>query len=273
MFTSKTYVVTWDEMLYNAIDVDKQLSEAGLDYVIFDVSTRPEPRPNWIAAEKVRYYGHFYNALVDFAITEHEVFIFNAGDAISDRHPEFVERVLKMMEQDSDVWMMAPRMENDGGDGMTTLIQMSKKYEGMGLIGHINGIYVAMRRELALVLLGYYEWLLENKFMDFSTMITGHCLDTVYAAWTIYNNKKIYRDWDFWMQTIVSTSYSTRTAASECHNIKDRFSDYAGRLGGDSVKISHIYNCMRENETAKARETYPLLKMYPNLTSEEELDY
>lgn len=273
MLTSKTYIVTWDEMLYNAIEVDRQLSDANLEYLVFDVSSQPEPRPNWVEAEKVRYYGHFYNSLVDFASTGHDVFIFNAGDAISDNHPEFVRRILDMMERDSNVWMMAPRMVNDGGDGMTTLIQMSKKYENIGLISHINGIYVSLRRELALVVLEYYQWLLKNGYMDFSTMITGHCLDTVYAAWTIYNNKKIYRDWVFTMETTKTTSYNTRTASQECNNIKRRFEEFVARKGGNNSTIRRIYEAIQENESVYRNNTYDIDKMYPLLANEKDLDY
>jgi len=69
MKTSKTYIVTWDELLYNGLDVDSQLSAAGIDYLVYDVTTSPTKRPNWVIAEKVRYYGHFYNSLEDFAKT------------------------------------------------------------------------------------------------------------------------------------------------------------------------------------------------------------
>lgn len=273
MFTSKTYVVAWDELKHNALDIDAQLTMAGLDFLVFDVCTEPLNRPNWVTAEKVRYYGHFYNSLVDFAKTKHDVFIFNAGDAFSSEHPKFVSRIEQMMDADEDVWMMAPRMTHDGGDGFMTLIQMSKKYEDMGLAIHINGIYVALRRELALFLLGYYEWLLSKGYMDFSRMVTGHCLDTVYAAWTIYNNKKIYRDWVFTMETGKDTSYSTRTAAAECNAVKTRFLEYVSRLGGNSMIVKSIYEAIQDKEWNYSRTTYPIMKAYPALDKEEDLDY
>lgn len=273
MFTSKTYIVAWDELKYNALDVDAQLTEAGLDFLVFDVCTEFEPRPNWVQAEKVRYYGHFYNSLVDFSKTEHDVFIFNAGDAFSSEHPKFVSRIESMMEADEDVWMMAPRMTNDGGDGFMTLIQMSKKYEDIGLAIHINGIYVSLRRELALFLLGYYEWLLSKNYMDFSRMISGHCLDTVYASWTIYNNKKIYRDWIFTMETGTTTSYHTGTAMTECRNVKNKFLEYVGRLGANPSAVQIIYDAIWDKEIYHYSTTYPILKAYPMLEREEDLDY
>lgn len=273
MLTSKTYTVAWDEMLYNALDVESQLKVSGDAYLVWDVCTEPSSRDSWVPAEKVRYYGHFYNSLVDFATTDHDIFIFNAGDAISDDHPGFIKRIASMMEADSDVWMMAPRMVNDGGDGMTTLIQMSKKYEDIGLIAHINGIYVSLKRELALVILNYFKWLLEKGFMNFSTMITGHCLDTVYAAWTIYNKKKIYRDWVFAMETTKTTSYKTGTALKECNTVKDKFRQYVQSIGGNPTLLQTIYNAISETESTYAKTEVPLLKVYPHLSDEWELDY
>jgi hypothetical protein len=273
MKTSKTYMVAWDEMLDNALDVSSQLSSEGVPFLIWDVCTSPTPRPSWVAAEKVRYYGHFYNSLVDFAATDHDVFIFNAGDAFSDKHVEFIRIIEQMMDNDEDVWVMGPRMTNDGGDGIVTLIQMSKKYEDIGLISHLNGIYVSLRRELALFVLDYYKWLLKNKHMNFEEMVTGHCLDTVYAAWTLYNNKKMYRDWSFTMVTGTTTSYPTKNSYKECMHVKNQFKQYVSSLGGNSDVIQRIYDAIQANDSVYRSQLFPILDAYPLLNREEELDY
>lgn len=265
MLSSKTYIVAWDEMMSNSLDIHSQLKDSGLEYLVFDVSTNPIKRPNWVAAEKVRYFGHFYNSLVDFAKTDHEIFIFNAGDASTTDHPGFTQRVERMMDRDDTVWMMASHMENDGGTKKTTMIQMSRKYPDHSLTIHLNGIWVALRRELALVILNYYEWLLERGFMDFSKMISGHCLDTVYAAWTLYNNKKIYRDWSFTMTTGTTTSHDGATSANDCINIRDKFLEYVAELGHNPETISNIYLAIDDKAYNHAHETYPIEKAYPNL--------
>ena len=271
--SSKTYIVIWDHVLKNGINIDQQLSKAGLDYVVWDVNPVPQPRTNWVAAEKVRYYGHFYNSLVDFAKTNHDIFIFNAGDAYSDNHVEFVRIVESHMTEDPDTWIMAPRMIYDGSDGLVTLIQMSNMYENMALSSHINGIYVALDRKLAIDILLYYEWLLQNNYMDFSTMITGHCLDKVCAAWTIYNNKKVYRKWDFFMRTEATTSYKLDTAEFECGNIKNRFVQYLKTIGEDSKTISKIYEAIEDKDQNYRTESYTLKKIYINIKNNEEFRY
>ncbi len=273
MKTSKTYIVTWDELLYNAIDVDSQLSKANIDYLVYDVTTKPTERPNWIIAEKVRYYGHFYNSLEDFAKTDHDIFIFNAGDAICDNHADFVKIVEETMSLDDDIWIMAPRMGGDGSDGMVTLIEMSKKYKNLGLSTQINGIYVALSRELSMFILEYYRWILQKGYMNFANSITGHCLDTVYAAWTLYNNKKIYRQWDFWMTTVPGTSYNTSYGGRECGEIKNWFKEYVSFLGMNGSTVQHVYDAIVEKDTKFLGKTFPIEKAYPNLNWIKDLDY
>lgn len=273
MISSKTYIVAWDELMANSLDIDSQLGSAGMDYLVFDVSTEPVIRPNWVIAEKVRYFGHFYNSLVDFAKTSHEVFIFNAGDAFSTDHPGFTQRVERMMDKDDSVWMMASHMINDGGTGNTTMIQMSRKYPDHSLTIHLNGIWVALRRELALFILDYYEWLLKNGLMDFSKMVSGHCLDTVYAAWTLYNNKKIYRDWSFTMTTGLTTSHNGATSESDCVSIKDNFLEYVDQLGFDSHKVFAIYQAIHEKTYLYQHVRYPIEKAYPNLENIEDFEF
>lgn len=273
MFSSKTYVVAWDELMANSLDIDAQLDSAGLDYLIYDVSTEPVVRPNWIIADKVRYYGHFYNSLVDFSKTSHEVFIFNAGDVFSTDHPGFTHRVERMMKRDSSIWMMASYMINDPATGTPTMIQMSQKYPHHALTIHLNGIWVALRRELALFILDYYEWLLKHELMDFKKMISGHCLDTVYAAWTIYNNKKIYQDWTFQMTTGTVTSHDGKTSGTDCANIKENFLRYVDELGYEYAIVRDIYLAIDDKTQRHWHESYPINKVYFNLENVEEFKF
>jgi hypothetical protein len=168
---------------------------------------------------------------------------------------------------------MAPRMGGDGSDGMVTLIEMSKKHKNLGLSTQINGIYVALSRELALFILEYYRWILKKGYMNFANTITGHCLDTVYAAWTLYNNKKIYRQWDFWMTTVPGTSYNTSYGGRECGEIKSWFKEYINHVGMNQYTVQTIYEAIIEKDTKFLGSTFPIGRAYPNLNKIGDLDY
>ncbi len=271
--TSKMYIPIWDHVYKNGISIDNQLTKAKIDFLIWDLTTYKPPRTNWVISDKVWYFGHFYNSLEDFATTDHEIFIFNAGDAYSDEHARFVRLLEDQMSADENIWIMAPRMIHDNSEAMPSLLQISKSHENMGLMSYINGIYVAMNREAALDILDYYRWLLSNGYMDFSKMVTGHCLDKVCAAWAIYNNKKVYRKWDFFMRTEVSTSYPLETAGTDCKSIKDRFVEYLDYQGKESKSFQKILDAIEDKSIHHYRTEYPIENIYFNLKNIEDLDY
>lgn len=243
MATSKTYFVAWDEMLYNSVEVDKQLTEAGLDFLVFDVTTDASiDKPNWKVAEKVRYYGHFYNALVDFKTTDHLMFVFNAGDAFTDNHAEMTNRFTEMMEQDKNIWVIGPDLIWNGPTTKSTTLAVSKKYDNVNLTIHVDGTIIMLRRELALKILHFYEWMLFKNIMNFSTMHSGHSIDVVCCTMAILNNKKVYKDLNFPVTTRVGSSYST-DGNKESAIVMDAFVNYLhGREGIDPRKIRHLYN-------------------------------
>lgn len=265
MVSSKTYVVVWDEVLDNVIDISNQLNLGDMDYLVFDISSKPIARLNWKVADKVRYYGHFYNGLVDFVNTEHEIFIFNAGDCFSNEHIKLAKDVELLMKNDPDAWIVSPRIINDELDGIKTMIDMSKIYKNYSLSTHVNGIWVALRRDLAVFILNYYNWLLRNKYMDFEKMISGYCLDIVYSAWTIYNNKKIYFNWSSNMTTIIGSTHDGTTTLSDCHNIKNRFIQYVNSLGINSDGIKTIYHAIDDKVNNYSDRGYPIHLIYPNM--------
>jgi hypothetical protein len=279
---SKTYLVAWDEVLKEySLPIQNQLFFGEADFLVYDLCSEPIGLKNWVEAEKVRYYGHFYNALKDFASSGADIFIFNAGDALASEqggHMEFIRRVEKYMSEDEDIWMLAPIIRGDASDGVDTLVAEPRRYwrEKLALTIHVNGIYVALRKELALDILGFYEWMLSNKLMDFSVMTTGHCLDVVYAAWAIYKNKKIYRDMSFYMTTNNVTSYDTMRTDSDCFTIKELFLAYLDRTGEDSSALKAIYDAIQEKDyQRRILNGYPIKKLYVNMSFEQiqEFDY
>lgn len=262
--TSKTYVVAWDERLEISLEFDRQ-ARGNIDYLVWDRTTTPEPRENWVVAEDVRYFGHFYNSLVDFSKTDHGIFVFNAGDIKYEDFVGFTHKFELLFSEDPDIWLMSPHLPTDWGSGLPTAIQESKIYKNMYLTSHINGLYVIMSRELADMTLSFYEWMLEQGRMDFSRMISGHCLDWVYSAMTIYNNKKIYRDMDTVMYEEFGTSYSTKTALSECNAVRDGYTEWLPAIGLNGGPVHVIYKMMSEKNRHYTQAYVPIDYAYPNL--------
>jgi hypothetical protein len=273
MATSKSYTVAWDERKYVSDDFSNQMDAGNKEYIVWDVCSKPVDRDNWRVADKVRYFGHFYNSLRDFATTDHEVFIWSAGDILCDDFVAFVSKVEGLFAIDPDIWLMSPHLPTDGGSGVCTAIDESTMYDNMLLTLNINGLYVVLRRALVLVMLEYFEWLLEHGYMDFKKMISGHCLDWVYSAWVIYNKKKTYRDMTSKMFEVDGTSYETTTAGWECNNIRDRFVEYIDHVGGSGATVKRIFDAMQDNEDSHCHELLGVKKGYPNMSMSERQEF
>lgn len=270
--TSKSYTVAWDERLYVTKDFERQMRGNG-DYLIWDRCTEEQRFVKWKRADDVRYFGHVYNSLVDFSHTKHDVFIFSAGDILCEDFPAFVHKVELMMEKDPDIWMMVPHFPTDPESGMPTAIVESELYPKMYLTTHVNGLYWAMRRDLALMLLDYYEWMLEKGFMNFKTMITGHCLDWVYSAMVLMHNKKTYRDMSTEMFEVDGTSYSTKTAADECNMVRDRYIDWSSIRGHTENEVRLTFHAMSVKSKSLLNSFISIESAYVCLKSREGFNY
>jgi hypothetical protein len=98
-------------------------------------------------------------------------------------------------------------------------------------------------------------------------MISGHCLDTVYAAWTMYNNKKIYRDTSFTLTCGIVSSHDGNTSEYDCYTIKDKFAQYIHTLGHSKSKIESIYEGIYDKFKEAPNQGWPLDRVYPNLNN------
>jgi hypothetical protein len=273
---SKTYTVAWDEVLDNVLDIDNQLKAANLDYLVFDVTSSPVERDGWVVADKVRYFGHFYNSLRDFVSSDADIFIFNAGDIYGSNQAELTKSVEESMSADEDIWIISPNITNECGPNQDpvplTGIAKSKKYKDFVLTAHVNGIWVALRRALAKTIYDFYVWARGNGKMNFKTMTTGHGLDYLYCSWALYNNKKVYRNLSFEVTTGVVTSYSTANAKNELTTVIEGFISFVRKVGEDHETLRKTCEAIHDR-LSKKRESYPIESIYLRLKNIEEFEY
>lgn len=226
--SSKTYIIAWDKALDNCLDIDRQLSDAGANYMFLDVSSDNTERLNWVKSPDVRYYGHFYAALKDFMSSEHLVFGFNAGDPT---YPNYAEIVKKAENVLTAPGIYAPNMAGDSFSEEGVFLQDSSRYPDLYLATQTNGICVYLHRDVAQEVYDFMSWLVA-KGVDFSTMTSGWGLDTMYCVTAIYLNFPIYRDKDIYVYHPVGSSYQGAKAAKEMKFIDDSYIEYAASSRG-----------------------------------------
>jgi hypothetical protein len=263
--SSKTYIIAWDKALKNCLDIETQLSGAGLSYEFWNVSSDKTERPNWTLAKDVRYYGHFYNSLADFLTTDKKVFGFNAGDPGHPNYPDLIKKAEKVLKRPG---LYAPNIEGDLFSEDGVYLSESKIYSDLYLSTQTNGICLFMHRDVAAMMFDFMFWMKYTKNVDFSSMKSGWGLDTAYCLITMYSNLPIYRDKEVYIDHPEGSYYNANEAGKEMFLIETMFFEYAATKKWDVEALK----LMKQNILAKARQRkkYGLLlqTMYPNLEGE-----
>lgn len=265
---SKTYAICWDGSLANCLDLESQLSSSDLDYLIYNVSAEEVDSPHWVRAENIRYYGHFYNALKDFAESEYDIFIFNAGDPVYSDWVGYTKRVEKLMSMDSDIYAIAPNTINDPFSGEGSFIGPSSLFKNLDLSTHTNGIHVSMTRELAVFFKNYMDWAVESGRLKIPTMTSGWGLDTAYCALAVYWNKKIYRDTSLTVFHPPTSSTVDAVAANEMAIVMESFKEFCKSKGIDDNKLQTIYDITYKKVRGRINYRVIFRELYVNLKEE-----
>jgi hypothetical protein len=236
---SKTYVICWDGCIDNCLDIESQLSKTDLDYVVYNVSSKDVESDRWIRTEDIRYYRHFHNSLIDFAKTEHKVFISNSGDPEYDNYGSYTKYIEALFESDNNIGLYAPSFDYDSFSGSGSRIRFSKKYQNMYLSTMTNGIFLAMSREIAMFVLDFMNWLVDENKVDLSVMKSGWGLDLAYNSYAIYIGKNIYRD-NLVIHHPTGSSYPHSEANKEMLLILNNFNMFCGEKGLDVNRLATI---------------------------------
>lgn len=266
---SKTYVVSWDRVYKNSLDIDSQLFRAGIDYLVYNDSSMSELNSNWVRAEKVFFLGHFYNSLKDFIKTDYPVFIFNAGDAVYSDHAALTKKAESILTSDTDCWAYAP--STNGTDVWSwegSSIVESRMHPGLYLSTHTNAIWVAISRDLVDIVLKFFEWMFDNNHFDrdFKKTNIGWGIDSFFCAISICMNKKVYRDWNCAVGHDSSTSYDHGVAGEQMMMTIKKSLDFTDLLGIETAKMQKAYDVLYNKvHTRKKLTISDVYEDYPNV--------
>ena len=263
--SSKTYIIAWDKALENCLEIDRQLSGSGLEYKFLNVSSDKTERPNWEISDDVRYYGHFYNSLKDFLLTNsNKVFGFNAGDPEYSDYPNLIKKAERVLENPG---IYAPNMKGDLFSESGVYLEQSKLHPELYLATQTNGMCVFMHRQIASVVFNFMTWIKAKK-IDFSTMHSGWGLDTVYCLIAMYTNLPIYRDTKIYVYHPPGSIYPTAQANKEMSFIENMFMQYSLERGWSVETLKFMKEHMFIKARQRANYNLSLNTMYPNLEGE-----
>jgi hypothetical protein len=237
---SKTYIIAWDEAIQNCINISKQLEGSDVEHVFYNVSSYEEQNSNWVRRPDIRYNSHFFTAIKDFMASDFDVFIFNTGDIAHSDYIGYTKYIEKIFEENPELGAFAPNNTNDNFVGEYSFIGKSKKYQNLYLSTNTNGAYLALNRDIVEYLSKFYDWCLETKEVDFTTMRSGWGLDMSYCALIIYLNRVIYRDSGINMYHPKDQSYGQDIALKEYIEVINAFRKFCDSINVDSNRIAFI---------------------------------
>lgn len=264
MESSVTYVVCWDDVFDNTAYIEDQLTEGGFDYRIINKSSYLTESPNWIKANDTRYYGHFLDAITHFIEkTDKKIFIFNAGDS---RWPDikgYTERLEGLFSKDPLIGVISPDQTNDPFTGSGSHIKDSTQHPGLYLATLTNGIFVAIKRDIAQIMYEYMKWA-GSHGVSFYTMTSGWGLDYLYAAATYMFDKKVYKDSKVKMNHPDGSGYNYDIAAKESDIVMKSFIDFWAETRPDSHKVRALFSVFMRKVHEKDSYKVLLKEVYLN---------
>lgn len=268
MLSSKTYVVCWDEVLDNTIEIENQLLEGGFDYQIINKSRLRIENPRWIKAKDTRYYGHFFMALEDFMSSpQHSIFIFNAGDPRWPEIASYTKRLEQIFSNNPNAGVVSPNQTNDPFTGSGSFVAHSSTIPGLDLSTLTNGIFVALSRDIAKITYEYMTWAMSNS-VYFYSMTSGWGLDYVYCAASTYISKYVYKDTTVTMHHPTGSGYNYWVAENEWHLITKSFVNFWKEKGHDFVMIEDLFKLYIQKVDGKDRFNLKAEELYLNAKSE-----
>jgi len=262
---SKTYMIAWDGCLENALDIHSQLSEGGIDYLVWNVSSQDIDDKHWVRAEDIRYYGHFWNSLKDFRDSDFDIFIFNAGDPEYAHYAELTGRIENLFESDENIGVFAPSIRNDAFSDHQSSIQASVKHEGLYLSTMTNGIYVAMSRDIATMFADYMDQAVKDGDIVLGVMQSGWGIDVAYCTLSMCLNKKVYRGITK-LDHPLPSSYDHGKANKEYGRVFNSFVKYVHNYGLDEHQVALVMNQVLRSPYLAQSGGLRVKDFYPNLS-------
>lgn len=268
MSTSKTYIVSWDEVFDNTIQIEASLVSGGFSYLVINKSKLLSQDVNWVRAKNTRYYGHFFMALEDFVSNpQHSIFIFNAGDARWGEILSYTKRLEQLFSNNPNAGVISPNQTNDPFTGVGSFVANSSIAPGLDLSTLTNGIFVALTRDIAEITYKYMSWaILKN--VNFYSMTSGWGLDYVYCAVSTYINKYVYKDTTVTMHHPTGSGYNYETAETEWHSITKSFVEFWKESGNNYVMIENMYKLFIQKVDQKEKFNLSAKELYLNAKSE-----
>ena len=262
-----TYLVAWDEVHFNCVEIDEQFMAAGQPITV--INSGKMKRDHWDNVGDIRYYRQFYHALKSFDMS-YDYMAFLCGDVSYNEWSNVINRANDILIKYNNAGLYAPHLTHEPWSESSSKIGNAE--ENLNVSIQTDGIFVFIRKDIVETLLNYFNYLNEN--IDLKEMKSGWGLDMIWSSISILNNLPILRDTRFVPNHPPGSSYDHTRATEEMNIMLSKFYEFVEQSGIDSspYKDMHgkIYGRMSHQEGCK---TIPDFYTEFNLTKHNPIDY
>lgn len=243
-----TYLVAWDEVHYNAVEIDEQFMAAGKPITV--INSGNIKRDHWDNVGDIRYYRQFYHALKSFD-TSYDYMVFLCGDVSYGDWSNIIDRANFILTNYNNTGLYAPHLTHEPwSEGSSKIGQVD---DTLNISIQTDGIFVFIHKDIVQTLLNYFNFL--NKEIDLVEMKSGWGLDMIWSSISILNNLPILRDTRYVPNHPPGSSYDHSRATEEMNIMLSKFYDFIEESGENSepYKEMHgkIYGRMSHQEGCK----------------------
>ena len=243
-----TYLVAWDEVHFNCVEIDEQFMAAGQPITV--INSGNMKRDHWDNVGDIRYYRQFYHALKSFDMS-YDYMAFLCGDVSYNEWSNVINRANEVLIKYNNAGLYAPHLTHEPwSDGSS---KIGEAEERLNVSIQTDGIFVFIRKDIVEVLLNYFNFL--NEEINLKEMKSGWGLDMIWSSISILNSLPILRDTRFVPNHPPGSSYDHSRATEEMNIMLSKFYEFIEKSGAssESYKEMHgkIYGRMSNQEGCK----------------------
>lgn len=245
-----TYLVAWDEVHFNAVEIDEQFMAAGQPITV--INSGNMKRDHWDNVGDIRYYRQFYHALKSFD-NSYDYMAFLCGDVSYTEWSKAIERANYILSTYNNTGLYAPHLTHEPWSEGSSKIGEVLGDDKINISIQTDGIYAFIHKDIVKVLLDYFNFLNDN--IDLVEMKSGWGLDMIWSSIAIVNGLPILRDKRYVLFHPAGSSYDHSRATEEMNIMLSNFYSYLDSKGIDSEiyktmhgkiygRMSHQSDCM-----------------------------
>jgi GR25 family glycosyltransferase involved in LPS biosynthesis len=232
-----TYLVAWDEMHNNCVEIDEIFMANGQPITVINSGTIK--KDHWHNVGDIRYYRQFYYALKHFDMS-YDYMAFLCGDVSYTEWSNAIDRAKHVLSVYNNTALYAPHFTHEPWSEPSSKIGDVEHDDKLNIAIQTDGIYVFIHRDIVKIMLDYFNYL--DSKIDLKSIKSGWGLDLIWSSLAIAMNRPILRDKRFVLSHPAGSSYDHSAATREMNLLFEEFYNYLGNIGLDRSLYGSLHN-------------------------------